>query len=107
MGKSLNIYGQKVDIVEEDLTRANLAGYYYLESKKITICKHQDKDQKKRTLIHEFIHAVCHIQGWNQTALTNDLQELICEHFSNALCDNFDIKIKKRAPGKPKARKKK
>jgi len=87
-----NIYGESVQIKRINLEKVNLLGFYSADDKAITICSTLKGDAFRRTMIHEVVHAIMEIQGWSQTSFVGDLQELICEHISTALCDNFDIK---------------
>jgi len=96
MSKKLNIYGESVLVKKLNLEKINLLGFYSADDKSVTICSTLKGDAYKRTLLHEVVHAIMEIQGWSQTSFVGDLQELICEHISTALCDNFDISAKRK-----------
>lgn len=56
-----------------------------------TIYIDQDLKGVKRntTFMHELFHAIIHEYSINQAKLSSDLEEVICDVFSNFLIDNF------------------
>lgn len=92
--KTVNILGQKVKIVEMDL-EGSLLGFYKYKEQYIAIEEKEDSHSpnKLNTLIHEMTHAVFHRSGVTQ-ALSNELEEVICENIATMIIENFDLKLK-------------
>lgn len=100
--KTLNILGQKVKIIEMDL-EGSLLGFYKYKEQFIALEEKEDchTPDKMNTLIHECVHAVFHRSGVTQ-ALSNELEEVICENIATMIIENFDLKLKnaRRNPNK-------
>lgn len=91
-----NISGQEVSVKEDDLLEyGESIGEYRPMDKEIIIEKSLHRDDHLWTLLHEFFHAVYHINHFGQTSINDDVQELLIEHFVKALIDNFEVGIKK------------
>lgn len=91
----LNVFGQKVPIVKAPIQKeSNIMGFYEFDKKQITIDTSLSKEDEIHTIIHEAMHSLSHRMGWNQI-IVPQVEELMCEHISTVLCENFDIKLKK------------
>lgn len=91
--KSLEVFGNKVKVEIVELPN-NIGGLYHCEGKIQINSLVADKD-KMQVLIHEFFHAVFHRVSIDQT-VGYEVEQIIVDTFSKALCENFDIRIKKR-----------
>jgi Zn-dependent peptidase ImmA (M78 family) len=94
MKKSFNVFGKHVPIVR---TR-NLAndtgalGLFHRDKFFIEIDHKLHGKNQNLTLCHELIHAVIQRAGAYQAGLSEDLEEILCEQISVAICENFDLK---------------
>lgn len=91
--KYIQVFGLSIPIVEnsQELRNTNLLGVYDKENKVIHMANSISKD--KETLIHEIFHAVFHRTGLNQS-ISHELEEVIVENMSVALCENFNLRLK-------------
>ncbi len=89
----LNILGEKVKIIESDLQGALLGAYLYRERVIQIEKKEIHTPDKMSTLIHEMVHAVFARSGVTQ-AISNELEEIICENIATMITENFDLKFK-------------
>lgn len=93
--KKLKVFGKDISLkYNKDLCSFGIAGLYSSDKLMIEYGNHPDKDDLMKTLLHELIHSVCDITGINQTSLSNDLQEIISENVSQAIGDNFHLRLK-------------
>lgn len=91
-----NVFGKKVQIIRDDLalSKQDLHGLYIPSQYKI-FYNGSEKEEAIKTLIHELVHAVCHITGLKQTSLSDDIEEIIAENISQAIVENLVIKMKR------------
>lgn len=90
--KRFNIFGQLVRVEYADLDES-VGGLSHSHGL-IQISKALEKSSVKQVLLHEFIHSVIGRISLYQT-ITPEIEEIICETISKAMCENFIIKNKK------------
>lgn len=90
--KKFIIFGQEVLVEFADLPE-NVDGYS-LEEGRIQISTDAKASKIKQILIHEFLHSVVYRTSLDGV-ISLEVEEMIVEHFSKALCENFDIRPKK------------
>lgn len=90
--KSFNIFGQRIKIkyiIPPD--GSDWMGLFVAAENLIIIDNRLKGDDLKSTLLHEFVHAVINLSGVNQTSLSNDVEEILCEQMSKAIIKNFKL----------------
>ena len=98
--KSICILGQdvKIEHSKDNLVGTNgnyLYGFYNDHEKKITIAPIDHKVELEKTILHEIGHAMIFRSGLAQV-LSHEVQEILCEVFSNVVHENFKIKADRR-----------
>lgn len=91
----LNIFGKKIKVkTVKGLREQGIAGLFSPSSLEILISEEQTKECAIETLIHEVVHSVINRTGINQS-LSHELEEVICENVSKAICENFKLALKR------------
>lgn len=90
--KRFIVFGQivRVEFAKLDLSIGGLCHPKGL----IQINEELDESMVQQVLLHEFVHAVFGRVSLYQ-AITPEVEELIAESISKALCENFHLKPKK------------
>jgi Zn-dependent peptidase ImmA (M78 family) len=91
--KSLNVLGWNVKVVYKAIDD-QYCGLFYANESLIEINKNLSADKARETIIHELFHAVWRRAGIDQTGISHDTQEIICEQFSKVICENFKLSKK-------------
>ena len=91
--KSLNVLGWVVKVVYKEIDN-NYCGLFYANESLIEINNTLSPEKAKETILHELFHAAWIRAGIDQTGISHDTQEIICEQFAKVLCENFKISKK-------------
>lgn len=91
MAKSIkdnpSIFGLKVEYVLKELD--GLDGYYDSELKTIFVDPRQNKQKLLHTTLHEQLHVLFDRLGYNQTFISGDVQELLCEQLATFFIETY------------------
>ncbi len=90
--EKLMVFGQVVKVRYAKLKKANGLSH---ESGLIEISEDLAPSKVKQILIHEFLHSVIYRLSLDGT-LSLELEEILVDNISKCLCENFDIRVKKR-----------
>lgn len=88
--KSVDIFGETYKI--EYKKNLGNDGVCHKDTKLIEIDDSLTGLEFKKTLIHEYIHAVCSRLGISQ-AIGSEVEEVIAESFSNFFNDHWDFEL--------------
>lgn len=90
---SINVLGRKIKVIFKELDEKYL-GLYYNDEGTIEINTNQSPDKIQESLTHEVVHAVFFRSGLDQTTISHDLQEIICDQVAKVICENYTLKRK-------------
>lgn len=90
---TLNILGRKIKVVFKKLDE-RYCGLYYDKEGLIEINTDMDESKTNISILHEVLHSIFFRSGLDQTNIGHDLQEIICDQFAKAICENFTLKRK-------------
>lgn len=88
---TLNIFGMSISVLKDKNLSTNygLRGVFYPVEKKIVIDNNMSGPDFLQTLVHELIHVVIFRVGIDQTKISEDLEEVLCESISTAVLENW------------------
>jgi hypothetical protein len=86
----LNVYGKQYRVLKsktDDKTDAEVD----FDAQLITVKEDQVGDTYMHSVIHELIHCIFNRISLNQTAVKDDLEEIICDNIATVMIENFVI----------------
>lgn len=98
--KNIDIFGKKIPVVfkkdlkDDDGTKA--CGLYCFENDIIYLDSDLPKKLMIESLYHECFHALMERIGLNQTSISEDVKEIICESFAKFVDENFEPRKKRK-----------
>ena len=100
--KSWTILGEEWEIIESDNIPCptDPAGLCRPAKKVIYVKKTQPHEEKMSTLLHELFHALFSELSFENTSLTDDMEELIVDHIARFVTKCFRLKIKRQVKHK-------
>jgi Zn-dependent peptidase ImmA (M78 family) len=93
-GKKIKVFYKNGKLNDED----SLAGFFDPVNWVIYIDARQSKLDQTKTLIHELVHCVFHRNGYHQTNIDLNLEEMLCENIAEMLLSNFNLTQKSLKP---------
>ncbi len=100
----LNIFGIKVPVYRAKLSNPNHAALYCPQNNTIVISQDLKKEDVPCALIHEIVHSVMQRTGFNQTSISHDIQEMLCENIAIAISENFKLSFSPKKKSKPRSK---
>jgi len=91
--KSVNVLGQKVPIKHCEMQDGYI-GLFWPDDNRIEINIDCPKEKLAESIVHEIGHAIIKRSGLDQTQISHDVQEIICDQFAKVITENFRL-IKK------------
>lgn len=92
--KNLKVFGSIVKVEVVDLGDS-YGGLCHGDSLIQINSRIKSEPERIRILIHELLHAVSYRVSLDQS-ISYEVEQIIVDTFSKALCENFDIKLKKK-----------
>ena len=94
-----NVFGSKITIkFDSTLDAQGFKGIYFADKKLILLEKTLTPSHKLQTLIHEMIHSIISRIGIDQTKMSHDLEEILCESIAITLVENWKLLKKVSSP---------
>lgn len=90
----VNVLGRQIKVIYKEIDN-RYCGLYYNDEGIIEISKSLSREKAHETLIHELVHAVFFRAGLDQTGISHDIQEIICDQVAKVLCENYKFTKKK------------
>lgn len=96
MNKLGKILGKDIRYKRVDLSSVGAVGLYDPKSKTILIDKTLKGDEFKQTMLHEQFHCLWDRLGLNCTEISDDIQEVIVESFSQFVIDHYSLRERRK-----------
>jgi len=96
-GQQIKVVVSKVPVVVGDLSfnPEKHAGEFFPLHSIILVDGNLPTVDQEHTLLHEMFHVMCRRVGINQSNISNEMEEVLCENFSTTVLENFKIRKRK------------
>lgn len=87
----INVFGMEIKIEKKDdlMVNEGCRGILYPSQCQMFLDKSLPPADELHTIIHEMVHAVIFRTGIDQTKISEDLEEILCENVATAVVENW------------------